>query len=223
MLYLIVAGGPLPDAAAKYIKTVSGSTEDRVIICCDGGADFLARFGIVPDMVVGDMDSITPEGLEFIAKNNIFTERYPVEKDWTDTEIALGKAGEDAQIILVCPLAGRIDHVIANLSLVLKMKSQGRDIKITDGITTCYPLCGEDSVVIDVSSFDEPVAVSLIPWNFTEPVKGVTTKGLYYPLEDKNIEAGSSYTFSNKPDGKTPEVSVFIRAGLMFVVTTIAN
>ena len=181
MLYLIVAGGPLPDAAAKYIKTVSGSTEDRVIICCDGGADFLARFGIVPDMVVGDMDSITPEGLEFIAKNNIFTERYPVEK------------------------------------------AQGRDIKITDGITTCYPLCGEDSVVIDVSSFDEPVAVSLIPWNFTEPVKGVTTKGLYYPLEDKNIEAGSSYTFSNKPDGKNHEVSVFIRAGLMFVVTTIAN
>lgn len=223
MLYLIVTGGPLPDCAAKYIKTVSGTTEERVMICCDGGADFLARHGIVPDMVVGDMDSITSEGLEFITRNNIFTEQYPVEKDWTDTEIALGKADDDAEIILVCPLAGRIDHVIANLGLVLKMKSQGKDIKITDGITTCYPLCGEDSVVIDISSVGGPVAVSLIPWNFTEPVKGVTTKGLYYALNDQNIEAGSSYTFSNKPDGKTPEVSVFIRAGLMFVVTTIAN
>ena len=223
MLYLIVTGGPLPDCAAKYIKTVSGTTEERVMICCDGGADFLARHGIVPDMVVGDMDSITSEGLEFITRNNIFTEQYPVEKDWTDTEIALGKADDDAEIILVCPLAGRIDHVIANLGLVLKMKSQGKDIKITDGITTCYPLCGEDSVVIDISSVGGPVAVSLIPWNFTEPVKGVTTKGLYYALNDQNIEAGSSYTFSNKPDEKTPEVSVFIRAGLMFVVTTIAN
>ena len=223
MLYLIVTGGPLPDCAAKYIKTVSGTTEERVMICCDGGADFLARHGIVPDMVVGDMDSITSEGLEFITRNNIFTEQYPVEKDWTDTEIALGKADDDAEIILVCPLAGRIDHVIANLGLVLKMKSQGKDIKITDGITTCYPLCGEDSVVIDISSVGGPVAVSLIPWNFTEPVKGVTTKGLYYALNDQNIEAGSSYTFSNKPDGKNPEVSVFIRAGLMFVVTTIAN
>ena len=120
-------------------------------------------------------------------------------------------------------MAGRIDHVIANLGLVLKMKSMGRDIKITDGITTCYPLCGEDSAVIDISSFDGPVAVSLIPWNFTEPVKGVTTKGLYYALDDQDIEAGSSYTFSNKPLDKTSEIAVFIRAGLMFIVVTNAN
>ena len=223
MLYLIVSGGPLPDSAAKYIKDISAVTEDKVIICCDGGADFLARYGIVPDMVVGDMDSITSEGLKFISENNIFTERYPIEKDWTDTEIALGKADEDAKIVLVCPLAGRIDHVIANLGLVLKLKSQGKDIKITDGITSCYPLYGEDSVTADVSSFEGTVAVSLIPWNFTEPVKGVTTKGLYYPLDDKDLEAGSSYSFSNKPDGKTGEISVFIRAGLMFVVVTNAN
>lgn len=223
MLYLIVSGGPLPDSAAKYIKEISGQNEDHVIICCDGGADFLARHDIVPDMVVGDMDSITPEGLNFISENNIFTERYPIEKDWTDTEIALGKAGEDSQIVLVCPLEGRIDHVIANLGLVLKMKASGRDIKITDGITTCYPLCGEDSAVIDISSFDGPVAVSLIPWNFTEPVKGVTTKGLYYALDDQDIEAGSSFTFSNKPLDQTGEIAVFIRAGLLYIVVTIAN
>ena len=223
MLYLIVSGGPLPDPAAKYIKDISAVTEDKVIICCDGGADFLARHDIVPDMVVGDMDSITPEGLNFISENNIFTERYPIEKDWTDTEIALGKAGEDSQIVLVCPLEGRIDHVIANLGLVLKMKASGRDIKITDGITTCYPLYGEDSAVIDISSFDGPVAVSLIPWNFTEPVKGVTTKGLYYALDDQDIEAGSSFTFSNKPLDQTGEIAVFIRAGLLYIVVTIAN
>ena len=61
--------------------------------------------------------------------------------------------------------------MIANLGLVLKLKSQGKDIKITDGITSCYPLYGEDSVTVDVSSFEGPVAVSLIPWNFTEPVE----------------------------------------------------
>ena len=219
MLYVIVTGGPLQPQAATAIKAISGSAEDTVIIACDSGTDFLASHGIIPDMVVGDMDSISESGLEFIQKNNIFTEKYPVEKDWTDTEIALNKTQDD-EVVLVCPVTGRIDHVIANLGLALKLKSQGKSISITDGVTYCYPLYGEDSATADVTRYNGNAAVSLIPCDFSNPVTGVTTEGLYYPLADAELNFGSSFSFSNKPLGNADSIRVSIRSGLLLLVVT---
>lgn len=219
MLYVIVTGGPLQPEAAAVIKSLTGSDEDTVVIACDSGTDFLASHGIIPDMVIGDMDSISDSGLEFIKKNNIFTEKYPVEKDWTDTEIALEKS-MDNDVVLICPVTGRIDHVMANLGLVLKLKSQGKSISITDGITYCYPLYGEDTATADVTPYKGHAAVSLIPCDFSNPVTGVTTEGLYYPLENANLNFGSSFSFSNKPLENASFIRVSIRSGLLLLVVT---
>ena len=219
MLYVIVTGGPLQPEAAAVIKSLTGSDKDTVVIACDSGTDFLASHGIIPDMVVGDMDSISDKGLEFIKDNNIFTEKYPVEKDWTDTEIALGKS-MDNDVVLICPVTGRIDHVMANLGLVLKLKSQGKSISITDGITYCYPLYGEDTAIADVTPYKGHAAVSLIPCDFSNPVTGVTTEGLYYPLENADLNFGSSFSFSNKPLENASFIRVSIRSGLLLLVVT---
>lgn len=222
MRYIIVTGGPLPEESAKLIKDLSDSNEDTVLIACDGGCDILARHNIVPDLVVGDMDSISKEGLDFINSNNVFIEKYPVEKDWTDSEIALSKT-EDDEVILVTPDSGRLDHVIANLQLALKFKKDGKKITITDGITYCYPLSGEDSVEVDVSTLKKPVSVSLVPWDFSEPVTGVTTEGLYYPLKDAELNAGSTFSFSNHPTDENGRIAIYIKGGLLLVIVTIAN
>ncbi len=222
MRYIIVTGGPLPEESAKLIKDISDSNEDTVLIACDGGCDILARHNIVPDLVVGDMDSISKEGLDFINSNNVFIEKYPVEKDWTDSEIALSKT-EDDEVILVTPDSGRLDHVIANLQLALKFKKDGKKITITDGITYCYPLSGEDSVEVDVSTLKKPVSVSLVPWDFSEPVTGVTTVGLYYPLKDAELNAGSTFSFSNHPTDENGRIAIYIKGGLLLVIVTIAN
>ena len=221
MLYIIVTGGPLPDQASDLIRSLSGSDKDSVIIGCDSAADYLAKFNIVPDLIVGDMDSVTDEGLKFIEANDIFVETYPVEKDWTDTEIALNKAS-DGDIVLICPVSGRFDHVIANIGMILKMKSLGRNIYITDGVTNCYPLSGEDEITADVTGYNGNAAVSLIPCDFSNPVKGVTTRGLYYALENADLEFGSSYSFSNHPNPESTDFTVSIKDGLLLVVTTIA-
>ena len=220
MRYLIVTGGPLPDEASEVIRRISSSDEEKVIIACDSGCDYLARHNIVPDILIGDMDSISKKGLKFAEKNNVFTEHYPVEKDWTDTEIALNKTEAGDKVTLICPVSARIDHVIANLAISLKLKSEGRDIVVTDGVTYCYPLSGEDNVSVDVSSFEGGAAVSLIPWNFGKKVKGVTTKGLYYPLTDSDLTAGSSFSFSNHPKKSAKKISVSIRSGMLIVVVT---
>lgn len=222
MRYIIVTGGPLPDDAADLIRSLSEETEDKDLIACDGGCDILARHNIVPDLVVGDMDSISDKGLEFIKSNDVFVETYPVEKDWTDTEIALGKA-EDGEIFLVTPFSGRPDHTLANYQLILNLRSKGRKIVMTDGITYCYPLFGEDSVKIDLKPLKKPVAVSLVPWNFGEEVKGVTTKGLYYALDNADLTAGSSFSFSNHPVDENARIAVEIKAGRLLVIATIAD
>lgn len=222
MRYIIVTGGPLPEEAAKLINDLSDSNDDTALIACDGGCDILARHNIVPDLVVGDMDSISDEGLDFINSNNVFIEKYPVEKDWTDSEIALSKTGDD-EVILITPDSGRLDHVIANLQLALKFKQEGKKITITNGITFCYPLSGEDSVEIDVSSMKKPLSVSLVPWDFSRPVTGVTTEGLYYPLKDAELNAGSTFSFSNHPTNENGRIAIYIKGGLLLVIVTIAN
>ena len=76
---------------------------------------------------------------------------------------------------------------------------------------------------IDLKPLKKPVAVSLVPWNFGEEVKGVTTKGLYYALDNADLTAGSSFSFSNHPVDENARIAVEIKAGRLLVIATIAD
>ena len=79
MLYIIVTGGPLPDEAADLIRRYSVPSEDTVIIGCDGGCDFLAKHGLIPHMALGDMDSISEDGIRFSARS--FPKKEPASAE----------------------------------------------------------------------------------------------------------------------------------------------
>ena len=219
MRCVIVTGGPLPDEASDVIKGFVSDPDTR-LIACDSGCDYLSGISIVPSIVIGDMDSITDSGLEFINANSIPVEKYPVEKDWTDTEIALMKTDCTDEVILICPVTGRIDHVLANLGLAVKYRAEGRKITVTDGVTTCIPMAGEDRAEFSVEFFEGGAAVSLVPFSFDVPVTGVTTEGLYYPLTDAALTAGSSFSFSNHPVKGAKKISVSIKSGKLLLIVT---
>lgn len=219
MRCVIVTGGPLPDEASDVIKGFVSDPDTR-LIACDSGCDYLSGISIVPSIVIGDMDSITDSGLEFISANSIPVEKYPVEKDWTDTEIALMKTDCTDEVILICPVTGRIDHVLANLGLAVKYRAEGRKITVTDGVTTCIPMAGEDRAEFSVEFFEGGAAVSLVPFSFDVPVTGVTTEGLYYPLTDAALTAGSSFSFSNHPVKGAKKISVSIKSGKLLLIVT---
>ena len=120
---------------------------------------------------------------------------------------------------IVCLLINLITQNL-RIKLVLKKRSEGRKIFFTDGITFCYPLCGDDYVEVDLKSFDYPLSVSLVPWNFGEEVKGVTVSGLYYGLENHDLTAGSTFSFSNKPKDGADKISVSIKSGMLLLVVT---
>ena len=86
----IVSGGRLGDQS--FFREKIAKMENCLIICCDGGARHLWKTGIKPDVIIGDMDSIEPDHLASYSKQGVKIIKYPVNKDFTDTELALDYA-----------------------------------------------------------------------------------------------------------------------------------
>ena len=89
-------------------------------IAADSGLESAINYGFIPDIVVGDMDSLNDISLlSKIDKNKI--EEFPCDKDYSDTELALSKALEKEEenkdekvwITLLGGGGGRVDHLFA--------------------------------------------------------------------------------------------------------------
>ena len=118
MKYLIVAGGTVDEQFAVDIIKNGGY---EVIIAVDAGMDFCYKSRIMPDVIVGDFDSVEQEALEFfLGQEQMDIHRLNPEKDDTDTEYALRFAiGRGATKITVLGGTGsRLDHVIGNVVLL---------------------------------------------------------------------------------------------------------
>jgi len=216
MIVAVIAGGPDVDPQIAY-EVAQGADK---IICADSGADIALRAGLKIDKVMGDLDSISPEAKAYIEEHKIPVEVFPVQKDMTDTELALRELSTEDEIRLICSLAGRPDHMIANILLLTKLKSEGYDITLTDGTSDVIPMAGPDSISIEGLSTEVPLNISLIPLNFDEKVSGVTTKGLFYELSDATLEAGSTYSVSNSLKEGEDSFEITIKAGKMAVIIT---
>src|SRR5665811_204261 len=59
------------------------------LIAADGGADIVHAAGGTPDLVVGDMDSISSRGRRALKQDGVEVRVFPCAKDETDLEIAL--------------------------------------------------------------------------------------------------------------------------------------
>ena len=216
MHYYVITGGPLSSEAA-------GVVGNGYVIAADAGIDYCIDHGITLDLALGDMDSVSGSGLEKIKSSGIPIKIYPVEKDQTDTEIAVSLVPEGNSITLICPLSGRLDHVIANLQMAGTLHAEGRDITLDDGITTVRFLSGDESADFNIDRWGEDSAVSLIPLMSDRNITGVSTEGLYYPLDNAAIEFGKTLSFSNKPVKSAKSFKVSIKEGLLGVVISRAD
>ncbi|MCQ2483095.1 MAG: thiamine diphosphokinase [Clostridia bacterium] len=213
MRTLVIAGGPNINPC---VASIAASCDK--VLCADSGADFAVINGIHIDRVIGDMDSISRDATDFLDMKNVPIEVYPPEKDMTDTELVLRSIEKESEVVLACSLTGRIDHVMANLNLILKLHEEGYDITATDGITDVIPMCGKET--ISLKGVDNPkTAVISLVLNRGD-VNGVTTEGLYYKLDRADLKFGSSFSISNKLMPDTDSFSVTVEKGSMLVVIT---
>lgn len=151
------------------------------LICADGGANYAALSLRMPDLVIGDLDSILPENLNHCKNAGCIIERYPSEKDETDLELALYRAEEKARLLglqdiwLYGATGRRIDHFLGNVALMLAYARKGYRLRIVDPEHELWVIQRREEI------FGSPgQEISLISLSEKSVV---TTEGLYYPLQ----------------------------------------
>lgn len=191
---IIFAGGEfsVPENLDNILK------DNPCIICADGGYDHAAKLGIVPDIIIGDMDSVEnklPGGVNQIKLNR--------EKDDTDTEACINYLIEKGcrEIVLLCALGGRKDHELANIMLTVYALKKG--VKLI--------IASNDTEVSAISDFAEMWG-NIGDWLSLIPVLGdaerVTLSGLKYSVQNACIKAGKTVGISNEFIGEKATISV---------------
>ena len=210
MKCVIIAGGDF--TATNQIRTILDQAER--IICADSGAGHLRPLDIVPHILMGDFDSITPDDLAFFESQGSRVERFPARKDQTDSELCIDRALElhASEIILLGATGSRMDHTLANILLLEKIAAHDIPVRIIDATN-------EITLVTDRIELDgvpgEPV--SIIP--VTETAEGVSFQGLEYPLTEGRMKRASSLGISNRFAKTTARISV--RSGKLLVSRSI--
>lgn len=188
------------------------------IIAADGGANWLRRVACQPDLLLGDLDSITSESERALRAQGVEVRRYRRDKDETDTELAIMAAITDGsrQITLLGATGGRIDHELANILLLAQPNMANVNICIYDGLSWLRVL-QEGCQALLGSAGD---LVSLLP--LREDCVDVHTVGLEYGLKGETLPLGPARGVSNVMLGERAQVC-FASGALLVVHTPLAH
>jgi len=183
------------------------------IIGADGGAARALDWGLSPQIVVGDMDSLpSASRASLVARGSCFIE-HPRAKDETDLELALIYAVQQGaeEIVVLGALGGRIDHTLANMLLLTLPILEGTLVRIVDGDGEILLVRSGETVTLQGSPGD---LVSLLP--IGGDALGVTTVGLAWALRGDKLRLGFSRGVSNQM--KANEALVKVEQGFLLVV-----
>lgn len=194
-LCCIVGAGP----SELYIEN------GAFVIAADAGIEKLNKAGITPDLIIGDFDSLgsSPSG------ENVRV--FPVEKDDTDTMLALKEAislGYDT-VIISGGLGGELDHTVANLQTLLYACDNGVNAFLTDGVTTATVV--SDSIVLEAENVGRCSVFA-----FGGEARGVNISGLKYEAEGITLSPSFPLGVSNHFTQKEAKIS--LQSGRLLVI-----
>ena len=203
---VVVTGGPhgheLPHACPRAAD---------LVVAVDSGLHLAHAQGWSPDVVIGDLDSVSEHALERAVAEGARIERHPTDKDATDLELALDhvrRAGVSS-VTVVGSAAGRLDHLTGGVLTLCSPRFEGLRIEAWLG--------GAHLVVVHDARQIRGTAgsyLSILPVN--GPAEGVRTSGLRWPLHGERLEPGTSRGISNELLDDVAHVSV--DAGTVLVV-----
>jgi thiamine pyrophosphokinase len=203
---VIFANGLLNQSRYIDQAVVSG----KLLIAANGGAHLCLQLGYFPDLVIGDLDSLSSGDLEDLRERGAEIISYPKRKDYTDLELALNhalQAGAD-EILVIGALGKRWDQTLANLLLPASPVFNQVTVRLLDGLQEINLIHPDQTLEIFGEEGD---IVSLIP--VLGDAKGITTTGLEYPLADESLSFGSTRGVSNEMVGR--QASVRLESGLL--------
>ncbi|WP_010240299.1 thiamine diphosphokinase [Clostridium arbusti] len=130
MKVLVISGGMPPEENTL----ISYLNDETYIISADSGANILYKYNILPNMILGDFDSIDSVVLDYFKNKGSKVISYPSEKNFTDTEAAIDEAFKlkPQEILLFGCTGSRVDHTLANIGLLDKCLKKGIKAYIID-------------------------------------------------------------------------------------------
>jgi len=204
--HAVIIGNGDPPSASLFLDVMSTLP---MLICADGGLRTVLKYGIEPDVVIGDLDSVEISDLDRIPTEKIF--KVDADNTSTDLEKAIKHAIqlELDYATLLGFTGGRSDHVLWNLGLLrtfgdvinLRMLDDHGETRLVKGTTTFRAKMGQK--------------VSLTP--IDAPVTGIVTRGLRFPLCNESLELGVRDGISNEVVQNPVEITVKHGSLLVFV------
>jgi thiamine pyrophosphokinase len=207
----IVTNGKIESIPWLKKKLREVSREAHFVICADGASKYLTEIDFVPDLLMGDLDSIDEEAKRWMEERDVAVKKFPAKKDQTDTEIALdySLAMKPESIEILGAFGSRMDHTLANVQLLEGYYDPDISIKLMDGQNELWLLEKYTKI-----TGRENENLSLIP--ISESVTGVTLKGFEYPLRDQKLLRGHTLGISNII--KDQQAEIFFREGRLLAV-----
>jgi thiamine pyrophosphokinase len=207
---VVVTSGDLDATDAAWLDGA------ELVVAADGGAASLDRLGRRPELLVGDLDSVDPGVVARLEATGTRVERHPIDKEASDTELAVEAARRAGatQIVLLGAMGGeRLDHELANLLLLADPALAGIDIRaVRDGTVVRAVHAGRELALVGAAGG----LVTLLPVG--GDAVGVTTGGLRWALDAATLRIGRSRGLSNEVT--RPPASVRISEGTLLVVET---
>lgn len=169
-----------------------------LIVAADSGANRLRALGILPHVVIGDLDSLKGDDLFNLKAVGVEFEAHPDPEQRTDGDVAIEYALKRGatQIIVVGLFGGpRYDHEVANLYLLTHPSLRQIPTWAVDGWTALTVLNGDG---ISQAHFHGEIGDYVTITAVSETVEGIVTVGLKWPLSNGTFTRGLNEGTSNE-------------------------
>ena len=244
---VIVSGGDIQsDFALDFLKknAEKAGKEKIRLIAADRGLDFFLEQQILPDVVIGDFDSLSEEGKEFLEvpagiktnseipyvvmtnwkvqkqtgeeKKEVEIIRLRPEKDDSDTQSAMNYAiRTGAKEIAILGVTGkRVDHLMANFGLLVLAQKQGASVTLVDSYNY-MKLVSSGTVLRKSEQFGKYVSFFQLGGDVT----GLTLEGFKYPLSNYHLTvADSGLTVSNEISSEFAKI-IYDKGTLLMIMS----
>lgn len=195
----------------EFYQNLLEKTNEPYIICADGGANYARKLGITPNVILGDMDSISNETMAFY--KDITSIHYPTKKDETDTELAIEHAIQKGatEVTVLGALGSRLDHSLGNIYLLTRFLDAGVEGKIVNENNSIY-------LINKNKRFEFPVGIiiSLLP--IGGDVEGINITGFEYPIVNGRMTMKNPYGISNVTS--LEKQRIVLEKGMLLVIVS---
>lgn len=222
---VILADGAVGSREALDAAWPGWLAADPAVIAADGGARHASALALRIDRWVGDGDSLGDAGIAELRASGVDIDRYPLDKDQSDTELAILAALDrtPSAITIVGALGGpRVDHALANVTLLSMPALAGLDVRIVAADARVRllraPMSGGGRAHVDLDGRSGDL-VSLVPVG--GDAVGITTAGLEYTLDDETLFEGFTRGLSNVRAATVARLE--LRSGRLLVIETPAT